>query len=299
MDEWVRIDAPGARATARKAPPRRGPEKVPGLPADVATEIRRAAITATAHHREVLVGRMEKAVAAYERGRYSEAARYGNELTREVGSIAAVRRIAGFSAYRLGRWRDAARHLEAYIELTDEPDAVPALMDALRALGRHAKVASAWTELRHRSPDADLLAEARMVAAGSLADRGQLHEAIELLASSGAARALRNPSDRHLRQWYALADLYERAGDLPRARELFQRVGRVDPDAYDVAERLDALGPRGAGARGRTRRPRQPRQPVDRTEGARGRAPAPEASPRAPGRPKAGENLAGGLPGAK
>ncbi|MGH8987732.1 MAG: tetratricopeptide repeat protein, partial [Acidimicrobiales bacterium] len=71
---------------------------------------------------------------------------------------------------------------------------------------------------------------------------------------AGAARALRNPSDRHLRQWYALADLYERAGDLPRARELFQRVARADAGAYDVAERLDALGPRGGRRRAGPRR---------------------------------------------
>ncbi len=255
MDRWVRVDAPAAPAS-RSAPSSRAPAKLPTLPAEVATEIRRAADNATARHREALVGRMEKAVAAYERGRYQEAARYGNELAREVGSVAAVRRIAGFAAYRLGRWRDAVRHLDAYVELTDEADAVPALMDALRALGRHAKVAAAWADLRHRSPDADLLAEARMVAAGSLADGGRLHEAIELLASGGASRALRNPSDRHLRQWYALADLYERAGDLPRARELFQRVARVDDEAYDVVERLDALGPRVARSR-----PRAPRRP--------------------------------------
>ncbi len=259
MAEWVRLDVPappGARKAAASRALAKVPRaaRVPTLPADVASGIRRAADGATARRREALVERMEKAVAAYERGRYSEAARYGNELAREVGSVPEVRRLAGFAAYRLGRWRDASRHLGAYSELSDEADALPALMDALRALGRHARVAAVWSELRHRSPDADLLAEARMVAAGSLADRGQLHEAIELLSSTGAARGLRNPSDRHLRQWYALGDLYERAGDLPRARELFLRVARVDREAYDVAERLDALGPGGGrgprGARG-------------------------------------------------
>lgn len=274
MDEWVRVDV--APAPARSEAPRRPAAKLPSLPADVATEIRRAADAATAHHREVLVGRMEKAVAAYERGRYPEALRYGNELTREVGSVAAVRRIAGLAAYRVGRWRDAARHLGAYGELGDDPEVVPALMDSLRALGRHAKVAAVWTELRHRSPDADVLAEARIVAAGSLADRGRLSEAIELLASAGAARALRNPSDRHLRQWYALADLYERAGDLPRARELFQRVARVDPEAYDVAERLDALGPGGS----------RPRRRPTRARTSRAGAPVPASPGNLAGEPK-------------
>jgi tetratricopeptide (TPR) repeat protein len=252
MDRWVRVDT-AEPVAVRRASSSRAPAKEPILPSDVATEIRRAADAATAHHREVLVGRMEKAVAAYERGRYQDALRYGNELVREVPSVPAVRRIAGFAAYRVGRWRDASRHLGAYIEMSDDPDAFPALMDTLRALGRHAKVTAAWTDLRQRSPDADVLAEARMVAAGSLADRGMLPEAIELLASAGAARALRNPSERHLRQWYALADLYERAGDLPRARELFERVAHVDVEAYDVLDRLDALGPRGG-----RRRPRRP-----------------------------------------
>jgi len=257
----VRVDE--GRATARHANDevRRPVLRTPSLPADVASEIRRAADAATAYHREALVARMEKAVTAYERGRYPEALRYGTELVREVGTVPAVRRLAGFAAYRLGRWRDASRHLGAYTELSGEPDALAALMDALRALGRHSKVAAAWTELRHSAADADVLAEARIVAAGSLADRGRLPEAIELLASAGAARALRNPSDRHLRQWYVLADLFERAGDLPRARELFGRVARVDPEAYDVAERLDALG---TGTARRQRRARRgPRQIAD------------------------------------
>jgi tetratricopeptide (TPR) repeat protein len=209
----------------------------------VAAAIRRAADTATAKRREVLVAKMTDAVAAYDRGRYQEAARLGKQVADEVPSVAAVRELVGLSAYRAGRWREAVRQLEAYDALADDVDHLPALMDAQRALGRAKRVAELWTELRRRSPGADVLAEARMVAAGTLADRGDLEGAITLMASAGAGRSLRNPSDRHLRQWYTLADLYERAGDIPRARELFERVQRADPDAYDVTERLRALGP--------------------------------------------------------
>ena len=252
MDKWVRVDegaaarrGSGERTAPSGTPPeRRGrATEAPALPADVATEIRRAAEGATAHHREVLVGRMERAVAAYDRNRFQEAARLGGQLASEVGQVPAVRRLAGFASYRLGRWRDAVRHFEAYVAQTEDADVLPALMDCQRALGRHKAVAELWADLRHAAPDADVLAEARIVAAGSLADRGDLPEAIEALASGGAGRSLRNPSERHLRQWYALADLYERAGDVPRARTLFMRVAQVDPDAYDVAERLAALGP--------------------------------------------------------
>jgi hypothetical protein len=40
---------------------------------------------------------------------------------------------------------------------------------------------------------------------------------------------------------YALADLYERAGDIPRARELFKRIARHDPRFFDAAERVKSL----------------------------------------------------------
>ena len=83
-----------------------------------------------------------------------------------------------------------------------------------------------------------------------------------MLATAGASKALRNPSERHIRQWYLLADLYERAGDVPKAREYFERVLRADPEAYDVAERLRGLGPerpRPTGPDGRGGEPRRSR----------------------------------------
>ncbi|MGZ8752390.1 MAG: tetratricopeptide repeat protein, partial [Acidimicrobiia bacterium] len=39
----------------------------------------------------------------------------------------------------------------------------------------------------------------------------------------------------------ALADLEERAGNTPRARELFRRIEQHDKTFADVAERLGAL----------------------------------------------------------
>jgi tetratricopeptide (TPR) repeat protein len=257
MDEWIRTDGtPGRSQPGRPPPAVRSRGREPSVPPEVAAEVRRAASSATTHHREVLVGRLSDALAAYERNRYPEAARLADSVSREAPAVAAVRELAGLGAYRSGRWRAAVRHLEAYDALTEDPTHVPAVMDSYRALRRPTKVAELWSALRHRSPDPEVLSEARIVAAASLGDQGDLPGAISLLTGAGAARSLRNPAPRHLRQWYALGDLYERAGDVPRARELFERVALADPDAYDVTARLEALGaPTGPGRR---RRPASP-----------------------------------------
>ena len=52
----------------------------------------------------------------------------------------------------------------------------------------------------------------------------------------------RSAGTHHARLWYALADLYERAGDAPKARDLFARVVAAEPGLADAAERLHALG---------------------------------------------------------
>ncbi len=228
----------------------------PVLPTELATAIRSAAGTATAAHRERLVERTEAAAAAFERGRFLDALRAVKPVADEVSEVAGVRELAGLSAYRAGRWREAVRHLYAFGEMTGSTEHLPVLMDCQRALRKPQKVAELWTELRQSSPDADVLAEGRIVVAASLADTGDLNGAIAVLAHAGASKVLRNPSERHLRQWYVLADLYERAGDVPRAREYFERVLRAAPGAYDVAERLGALGTE--------RRPRRKRAPSPR-----------------------------------
>ena len=109
---------------------------------------------------------------------------------------------------------------------------------ALRSLD--CRCAELWEELGRASPSAAVVTEGRIVAAGALADQGELGGAIRLLerAQGGGKR----PRLHHLRLWYALADLYERAGEVPRARELFRSILGHDPDFVDVPERLAALG---------------------------------------------------------
>ena len=71
--------------------------------------------------------------------------------------------------------------------------------------------------------------------AGSKADRGDIAGAIAVLEAARAEP--KRPREHHLRVWYALADLYERAGDVPKARRLFGRIAAADPDFFDARDR--------------------------------------------------------------
>jgi tetratricopeptide (TPR) repeat protein len=231
------------------------------LPPEVATDIRNATDIATQAHRERLVERAEAAFSGYERGRFQDALRSIKQVVDEAPSVAAVQELAGLAAYRSGRWREASRHLTTFGHLSDSTVHLPELMDCQRALHKPKRVAELWSELRQSSPDPDVLAEGRIVAAASLGETGDLKGAISMLATAGASKMLRNPADRHLRQWYVLADLYERAGDVPRAREYFERVRQSDPQAYDVSDRLRSLGPVRRSGRGGSGQGRPARKP--------------------------------------
>ncbi|MCU1489835.1 MAG: hypothetical protein JWM85_1240 [Acidimicrobiaceae bacterium] len=185
--------------------------------------------------------RLADAARAYERDRYGDALPILRELARNAPGVAAVRELLGLTFYRLGRWKEAAKELRVFAELTGSVDQHPVIADSERALGNHRQVAELWAELRRTGAGSDVLAEGRLVMAGSLADQGDVGAAVELLARAVAGRDVRKPLDRHVRQWYALADLYERSGDLPRAREWFHKVVMADPELSDAPERLTAL----------------------------------------------------------
>lgn len=184
---------------------------------------------------EVLV----RASQALDRGYENQVLRLLRPYREVLPENAGVRELLGLAYYRQGKWAAAQRELEAYYALTAAATHHPVLMDCFRALGRHRRTDELWEELRSVSPGAEIVMEGRIVAAGSLADRGKLVEAISLLER--AAKQPKNVADHHLRLWYALADLSERAGELATARSLFRRVSSHDPAFVDVAGRLAAL----------------------------------------------------------
>jgi tetratricopeptide (TPR) repeat protein len=182
--------------------------------------------------------KLEDAARAYSADRYQDALRILRKLASQSPNSAPVRELLGLTYYRLGRWPLAVRELQAHHELSGSYDQFPVIADSYRAMRQYADAETTWEELRQASPSAEVVAEGRLVAAGCLADQGDLRGAVKLL--EGSLRHSR-PKMSHLRQWYALADLYERAGELPRARDLFTQIAAVDPNAYDVKQRLGAL----------------------------------------------------------
>jgi len=190
---------------------------------------------------ERLEARLGEAATAFAGERFGEARQILSPIVREVPDLAEARELYGLTLYRLGKWKEAARHLDAFVELSGgSTEQHPVLADCRRALGQYGEVARLWDELREASPSGALVTEGRIVAAGALADRGDLAGAVRLLGKG--FRFPKEPREHHLRRAYALADLYERSGDHPQARALFGRIARADPTFLDAAERLAALG---------------------------------------------------------
>lgn len=182
--------------------------------------------------------RVVDAARAFAREQLDDARRVLAPVASDAPGAATVRELLGLTLYQLGRWRPAAKELEAFRELTLSVDQNPVLADCYRALGLHAEAETLWDELREASPSAELVTEGRIVAAGSLADRGRLADAIRLLESAPRGKKAR---PHHLRNAYALADLQERAGDVSRSRQLFAWIVGVDVEFADATARLSNL----------------------------------------------------------
>ena len=187
------------------------------------------------------IERLARALHAFEAHRYSEARKLSMPLLSQLSGIAIVHEVAGLSMYRLGRWQDAADQLEIARGL--KPAEVvnhPVLADCYRALRRYEKVTELWESMKLMSPPAGLLAEGRIVAAGALADQGELQSAVRMMTHGTSDP--HKVQEHHLREWYVLADLYDRAGDVASARRLFVKIQSSEPKFADVADRLNTLG---------------------------------------------------------
>lgn len=212
---------------------------MPARPA-AAVDLRRALADAVgARQADTAYRRVDEAKRAFAAERYDDARRILAPLARKASAVPEVRELYGLTLYRLRRWDGAVVELEAFRELAGSPEQNPVLADAYRALKRWDDVEELWHEVRDYSPSGDLVNEGRIVAAGALADRGDLHGALALLEKGW--QQTQRPRDHQLRRGYALADLYERSGATVKARELFRWIATKDPAFADAAERASQL----------------------------------------------------------
>ncbi|CAB4364694.1 MAG: hypothetical protein F2681_17760 [Actinobacteria bacterium] len=240
-EQWVdegslRDEAAAAAQRAAAAEPVRR-RKDPELAPEVSEELQRVAPAGrTIRYQE----RLTSAADALDRGRYADARRMVQPVIRDLPDMAFGHEIAGLALYRLGQWRKAAAELEVARQLDKTTNHHAVLADCYRAMKRYRDVESLWVELRDASPAPALLSEGRIVAAGALSDQGDLAGALKLMAKG--AEVPKKVRDHHLRQWYVVADLYDRSGDVIKARRFFSMVLEHDSEFADAADRLRSLG---------------------------------------------------------
>ncbi len=184
--------------------------------------------------------RLASAANAFQAERFDEADRMLQSITKIAPGVAEVHELQGLTYYRMGKWVKAIAEFEAFGKLTGSVEQHPVWADCCRALKRWNEMDRLWKELGAVSPGPELVEEGRIVQAGSLADRDRLRDAIRFLEKAPSPK--KSPSVYHLRRWYVLGDLYERAGDNPKARRIFSQIIKNDPQFGDASERLAALG---------------------------------------------------------
>jgi tetratricopeptide (TPR) repeat protein len=227
-------DAARRAGSAAAAPKRRAPKP---LDPEVAAELTEALGTQRGAR---LTERLAQASEALDRERFQEARRIATAIAKEAPSVAAAHELVGLASYRLGLYKQAVSALEAAQDLHANPALLPVIADCQRAQGRWAAVDRVWNEIKAASPSHDVMAEGRIVAAGALADQDDLRGALEVMEP--AKKRPKAVRDFHLRQWYVLADLYDRTGDPITARRWFSTILEFDDDFADVRDRLRALG---------------------------------------------------------
>lgn len=175
----------------------------------------------------------------FRREQFADARKTMRPLVEACPDLSDFRELYGLTLYRLGRWTEAIDQLELFRTLSGTTEQHAVLMDAHRALAHWQDIDELWVELAEHSPAGPEAIEARIVRAGAEADRGELNSAIRILEKGW--KPPRHPEEHHLRRGYALADLYERAGKLPRSRALFEWVAASDAEFGDAGHRARSL----------------------------------------------------------
>ena len=189
---------------------------------------------------DAAIARLERAVQLLEREDARGAAAEAAKAKELAPRAPAVREVLGLALYQLERFPQALSEMQAYRRMSGRADQNHIIADSLRAVGRPERaVPLAEEALGARGVPLSAKAEAVIVAASALADRGKFDQALGML------RRIRTRDDvagqEVLRVWYVTGSILERAGRRAEARREFEKILRHDPGAFDAAERAAQL----------------------------------------------------------
>jgi tetratricopeptide (TPR) repeat protein len=208
------------------------------LPNDVVAELRRSSKPG---RDEMAISRLERAVALLQRGDASGAVTEATKAKELAPRAGTVREVLGLALYGRERYREALTEMQAYRRMTGRLDQNHIIADCFRATGQPDRaVPLAEEALAGQRVPLVARVESVVVAAAALADLGRFDQALAMLRRIRTSDEVGGPEA--LRIWYVTGDIMERAGRTEEAERAFRRIMRHDPTAYDVAERLAALG---------------------------------------------------------
>lgn len=188
---------------------------------------------------DILVKVFSDAVAAYAAGDTQEAIRLGDQAKHMALRSTNVREFLGLAYYSADRWRDAARELSAFRRIAGSTEQNPVIADCYRALGKPDKALQLCDEVKPGTVPEPVSFEAAIVAAGALADMGNIEGARQRLEALSLDPSI--AQEHHLRAWYVLGDLLEREGRFTQALSWFDAIAAADPGLTDAPERAARL----------------------------------------------------------
>ena len=187
------------------------------------------------------ISRLERAVELLQRGDAAGAVTEASKAKELAPRSGTVREVLGLALYGRERYREALAEMQTYRRMTGRLDQNHIIADCFRAVGQPERaVPLAEEALAGQRVPLTARVEVVVVAAAALADIGRFDQALGMLRRIRTSEDVGGPEA--LRIWYVTADIMERAGRTAEAEREFRKIARHDPTAYDVAERLAALG---------------------------------------------------------
>ena len=156
----------------------------------------------------------------------------------------AIRELLGLSAYRCRKWDEALAELRAYRRLTGDTTHMPVEMDSLRALKRYRDVEVTWGRFVELGGNRPTEAEARVVYASYLLDRGRAAEAWKI---SGPDRLSKDAQPYERRCWFVAARAALAMGETGLAAQLTEAIRQADPEMPGLEELIQQVEEAGPG----------------------------------------------------